>query len=69
MDKFIKDKINQSINDRKQYHSLFFENCSTYNSFIELEKKAFEAGCLSRKYKGLMALSISIVTKCEPCIE
>jgi len=69
MDKFIKDKINQSINDRKQHHSRFIENCTTYNSFLELEKKAFEAGYLSRKQKELMALSISIVTKCEPCIE
>lgn len=69
MDKFTIDKINQSINDRKQHHSRFLENCNTYNSFVELEKKAFEAGCLSWKHKELMALSISIVTKCEPCIE
>lgn len=69
MDKFVKDKIDQSRNDRKQHYSRFLENCGTYNSFLELEKKAFEAGCLSRKQKELMALSISIVTKCEPCIE
>jgi len=69
MEKFVKDKINQSISDRKQLHSRFLENCSTYPSFLELEKKAFEDGSLSRKHKELMALSISIVTKCEPCIE
>jgi len=69
MEKFVKDKINQSISDRKQLHSRFLENCSTYPSFLELEKKAFEEGSLSRKHKELMALSISIVTKCEPCIE
>ena len=69
MDALVKDKMNQSMNDRKQYHSRFLENCSTYNSFLALEKKAFEAGSLSRKHKELMALSISIVTKCEPCIE
>lgn len=69
MSKFVEDKINQSITDRKQLHSRFLNNCNTYSSFLELEKKAFEDGSLSRKYKELMALSISIVTKCEPCIE
>lgn len=69
MDKFVIDKINQSINDRKRHHPHFLENCSTYPSFVELEKKTFESGCISRKHKELMALSISIVTKCEPCIE
>ncbi len=69
MDTFVREKITQSINDRKELHSQFLENCSTYEPFLELEKKAFEEGSLSRKHKELMALSISIVTKCEPCIE
>lgn len=69
MEKFVEEKINQSIKDRKDLHLDFVENCRTYDSFLELEKKAFEDGSLSRKYKELMALSISIVTKCEPCIE
>lgn len=69
MDKFIKDKISQSIKDRKQLHSDFSESSKTYELFLEVEKKAFEDGSLSRKHKELMALSISIVTKCEPCIE
>ncbi|MBT7714588.1 MAG: carboxymuconolactone decarboxylase family protein [Deltaproteobacteria bacterium] len=34
-----------------------------------MEEKAFCEGVLSKKSKELMALSISIVTKCEPCIE
>lgn len=33
------------------------------------KKKAFSEGNLSKKHKELMALAISIVTKCEPCIE
>ena len=69
MEKFVRDKINQSVVDRRELHSRFLGNCSTYGSFTELEKKAFEDGALSRKHKELMALSISIVTKCEPCIE
>ncbi|MGB9977972.1 carboxymuconolactone decarboxylase family protein [Methanobacterium sp.] len=69
MARFVEDKINQNIIDRKELNSRFIENCSTYNSFLELEKKAFQEGHISRKYKELMAPSISIVTKCEPCIE
>ena len=69
MEKFVRDKINQNIVDRKELSSRYLENCSTYGSSTELEKKAFEDGALSRKHKELMALSISIVTKCEPCIE
>ncbi|BDZ67632.1 carboxymuconolactone decarboxylase family protein [Methanobacterium ferruginis] len=69
MAEFVEDKIMQSIHDRKNLNSRFLENCSTYDSFLELEKKAFNEGSLSRKNKELMALAISIVTKCEPCIE
>lgn len=69
MAEFVEDKIMQSVIDRKKLHSRFLENCSTYDSFLELERKAFNDGSLSRKNKELMALAISIVTKCEPCIE
>lgn len=68
MDKFIKDKINQSISDRKKHHSRFSENCSTYSSFLELEKKAFEAGYLSRKHKELMALSFLLLLNVNPVL-
>ncbi|AIS32853.1 carboxymuconolactone decarboxylase family protein [Methanobacterium formicicum] len=69
MAEFVEDKITQSINDRKNLNSRFSKNCTTYNTFLELEKKAFSEGNLSKKHKELMALAISIVTKCEPCIE
>jgi AhpD family alkylhydroperoxidase len=69
MDKYIEEKINSSISDRKRFHSRFVENCKSYRSFLDLEEKAFADGALTRKTKELMALSISIVTKCEPCLE
>ncbi len=69
MVEFVIDKIKQSVDDRKRLHSRFRENSESYNSFLELEKKAFQDGKISRKNKELMALAISIVTKCEPCIE
>ncbi len=62
-------KIEQSIKDRKNLHASFLKHVKTYKTFIELEEKAFSDGALSKKTKELMALSISIVTKCEPCME
>jgi AhpD family alkylhydroperoxidase len=62
-------KIEQSINDRKRLHVSFLKHVKTYKPLLELEDKAFSDGALSKKTKELMALSISIVTKCEPCME
>ena len=62
-------KIEQSINDRKQLHRTFLQNVKTYKPFLEVERQAFADGVLNRKTKELMALSISMVTKCEPCME
>jgi AhpD family alkylhydroperoxidase len=62
-------KIERSIADRKKLHRTFLDNVKTYKPFLELEEKAFADGALAKKTKELMALSISIVTKCEPCME
>ncbi|MBN1257889.1 MAG: carboxymuconolactone decarboxylase family protein [Planctomycetes bacterium] len=69
MDKYFEDKISSSIRNRKSLHALFLEKSSTYKPFLDVEKTAFKDGALQKKQKELMALSISIVTKCEPCIE
>ena len=69
MSKLAIEKIEQSIKDRKKLHIQFLNNVKTYKPFLELEEKAFADGALSKKTKELMALSISIVTKCEPCME
>ena len=62
-------KIEQSIEDRKKLHLQFLNKVKTYKPFLELEESAFGDGALDKKTKELMALSISIVTKCEPCME
>lgn len=69
MSNLAKEKIEQSIKDRKSLHQRFYNNSETYKYFLELEKSAFKDGNISKKHKELMALSISLVTKCEPCIE
>ena len=63
------ERIEQSRSDRKKLHPAFLDNVKTYKVLLELEAKAFEDGALEKKIKELMALSISIVTKCEPCME
>ena len=62
-------KIEQSIKDRKALRLKFLKHVKTYKPFLEVEEKAFRNGALDKKTKELMALSISIVTKCEPCME
>ena len=63
------DKIEQSIKNRKELQQSFIDHIKTYQPLTELQKKAFQNNALDRKTKELMALSISIVTKCEPCME
>jgi len=63
------EKIEQSIQDRKKMHLRFLNHVKTYKPLLELEENAFRDGALPKKAKELMALSISIVTKCEPCME
>jgi AhpD family alkylhydroperoxidase len=64
-----RQKIDQSIKDRKELYLTFLKNAKTFRPLLELEEKAFSDGALTKKTKELMALSISIVTKCEPCME
>ncbi len=69
MDDLTVEKIEQSRRDRKRSHSLLAGKSRSYPHFLELEKAAFAPGELTSKVKELMALSISIVTRCEPCME
>ena len=69
MDDLTQQRIGQSVLDRKALHPRFAEHIKTYPSFLALEQKAFQDGVPDRKTKEWMALSISIVTKCEPCME
>jgi len=69
MSEFFTQKLEQSIRERKATHSAFQRNSKAYAHFLELEQATFAEGELSRKHKELMALAISIVTKCEPCME
>ena len=63
------EKIEQSRRDRGTAHGKLLESSGAYRHLLELERSAFADGAVSSKQKELTALAISIVTKCEPCIE
>ncbi len=63
------EKIEQSRRDRSAAHRKLLEHSACYKHFLELERTAFADGAVSSKQKELTALAISIVAKCEPCIE
>lgn len=69
MDDLTTERIRQSRIDRKTSHAKMLEGSSSYRHLLEVEKTAFSPGVLSTKVKELMALAVSIVTKCEPCME
>ena len=64
-----KEKIEKIIQERKDAHSFFLKNFDTYKAFHDMEQKAFTGGELGKTEKELIALGISIVIKCEPCME
>ncbi len=62
-------KIRQIQKDRKEAHTFFSEKSKVYRIFVEMEQKTFEDGNLSKKYKELIAIGISLVNSCESCLE
>lgn len=62
-------KIEKIKSDRKKGHKYFHEKSSVYRTFTEMEKKTFTNGKLSKMHKELIAIGISIVNNCEPCLE
>ncbi|MCB1759976.1 MAG: carboxymuconolactone decarboxylase family protein [Gammaproteobacteria bacterium] len=64
-----KSRIERSIHERKSLHPRFLQQVKSYRPFLEVEQQAFRSGALAKREKELMALAISIVSKCEPCME
>jgi AhpD family alkylhydroperoxidase len=64
------DEIGEIRSARKKYNGLMFESTSpVFKGFEELEATALRSGTLDRKYKELIALSISVCENCYGCIE
>jgi AhpD family alkylhydroperoxidase len=54
---------------RKTAEAYLQEVSPAYRAFQELAKQAFRPGTLEKRVKELIAIAVSIVVKCEPCIE
>jgi AhpD family alkylhydroperoxidase len=64
------EKIEKIIEDRKNAHRYLVDRKSkVYQAFLAMEKAAYSAGILEKKYKELIAIGISIVIDCESCLE
>jgi hypothetical protein len=59
------DEISEIRRTRKKYNQAMLRSgISTFGKFEDLEADALKDGALSRKYKELVALGISITQKC-----
>ena len=63
------DKFEQIRRARKIGHKYFMDRSAVYRKFAELEEVTFKDGALTTREKELIAVGISIVNSCEPCLE
>ena len=64
-----RDKIEHIIKTRKKAHGFYSDHSDVYRSFLDMEKKTFKDGKLSKVHKELIAAGISVVINCESCME
>jgi AhpD family alkylhydroperoxidase len=64
------DEINDIRRTRKRINAeMFRSGVDTFRAFEDVEAGALRGGTLDGRYKELIALGISIVEKCYPCVE
>lgn len=64
------DDIQTIRQTRKRYNLQMFQSgISVFRDIQEAEGRALADGALAAKHKELIALGISIVGKCYPCVE
>jgi AhpD family alkylhydroperoxidase len=64
------DDVGDIRKTRKRYNLKMFQSgVKMFRDFEEAEGAALQSGALEGKYKELVALGISIVEKCYPCVE
>jgi len=69
MNKTDKERIESIIGERKKAHIYFKKNSGVYKAFLEMEKRTYSDGKLSKLQKELIATGISVVIDCESCME
>ena len=66
----IEEKIKTINRKRKEANSTMKKlDSKVYQAFLDMEKATFRDGALSRKTKELIAVSISVITNCESCMQ
>jgi len=64
------DKIGEICHRRKLSHQkLLSMDSKVYRAFLDMEAAAYTDGALTKKYKELIAVGISVVTDCESCMQ
>jgi AhpD family alkylhydroperoxidase len=69
LDNADREKIEKIISDRKEAHRFYSESSDTYNAFLGMEHVTFAEGAIKKLGKELIAVGISVVINCEPCME
>jgi AhpD family alkylhydroperoxidase len=70
MDQTDRDKIEKILRDRRWAEQKLVRSGSrAYRAFLEMEKAAYTGNALSKMYKELIAVGISLVLNCESCLE
>jgi len=60
--------IEEKNKERQTLNNIMFKEDQFFENFAELDNITYADNVIPKKYKELMGLSISIVSKCEECI-
>ncbi|MFA5995838.1 MAG: carboxymuconolactone decarboxylase family protein [Patescibacteria group bacterium] len=60
--------INNLNQQRKILNNLMENNDDFFKEFGNLDDKTYSSGAIPKKYKELMGLAISVLSKCDECI-
>ena len=63
------EKIEKIIRERKSANAFMQERSAAYRGFLTMERETYARGSLGVKEKQLIAIGISVVMHCEPCME
>lgn len=61
-------ELEQFNQNRRALNQLMADNDDFFSQFGALDDAAYANGAIPKKYKELMGLSISVLTRCEECI-
>lgn len=61
-------ELEQFNQNRRALNQLMVDNDDFFSQFGALDDAAYANGAIPKKYKELMGLSISVLTRCEECI-